>query len=69
MFLLLMSMLRYCVQCPRQHPINETSLFLINNSQKIRKKMEMVYRMLGTTFRVHFRVHPQDKISKIRISL
>ena len=34
------------------------------------KKTKMVYGMSGTTFRVHIRVHPQQKIcNKIRMIL
>ena len=69
MFLLLMTMFRYCVQCPRQHPIRETSLFWMKNSKKIRKnlgKIETVYRMSGPTPDSS----PQNKISnKIRMIL
>ena len=51
-----------CVQYSRQHPIKATSSFLMKKSQKIRrkncKKIEIVYKVSGTIFRVHCRVHP-----------
>jgi len=53
----------------RQHPNKGISLFLMKIRKKAKKK-EMMYRMSGTTSRVHFRVHLKKEISnKIRIIL
>jgi len=40
---------------------------IARKSEIKQENMKMVYRMLGTMFRVHFRVHPRKEISnKIR---